>query len=174
MIDIENGFRLTGSYNGPQTRKEAVENFVRQTINDCGNNHLLCGDLNAHHCKWEKACNERGVAVHRLLIEIPNTHIVAADVLSYFKVINKTKGGMTECSSNPDIGISRHAGTKARVENKTWGNISDHRLVIFTVQTSLKLTNMRRRVAKELFYARWPSNRQHNGMNRRKRGSRQA
>lgn len=49
--------------------------------------------------------------------------------------------------------IALQVDTKANLENRPCGSTSDHWPVIFTAQARLKLTGMRRRVAKTLFYA---------------------
>lgn len=122
-------------------------------MSENGNNHLICGYLNAHHCTWDKACNYQGVAIHRIVKETPNAYLVAAAVPSYHKVINSTRGGLIECSSNPYVGISRTADTTARAADRSFGKISDHRPVMFSVRTKVALKDTRRRVAKSLFYA---------------------
>lgn len=57
----------------------------------------------------------------------------------------------TQYTSNPDIGVARVPVTTAHVQQRKWGNVSDHRPVLFEVRASLKLRDMRKWIAKSLF-----------------------
>lgn len=72
-VELENRLRVTGAYIGPQTNQTAVEELVDADMSEHGDNHLLCGDLTAHHCVWDTKCNERGVALQAVLNKRPRT-----------------------------------------------------------------------------------------------------
>lgn len=113
---------MTGAYFGLQTKREAVEKFVETSLEEKGNQYLLCGDLNSRHCAWDTRCNERGVAIHNVVIRVPRSYICAAKTNSYHKKDDKSKTRYTKVRlvniSNPDVDISTVADTTAIVQPK--------------------------------------------------------
>lgn len=127
-------------------------------MNKNGLKQIILGDLNTNtrHRQWDKRANERGVAVCNIVTEFDRMYTAAAPISSYYKVIKKYKkysGTLVECSSNPDIGISRIQNTTATVEERTWRNVSDHQPVLFRVLAKLTVKSVGKRVAKALFYS---------------------
>lgn len=58
-----------------------------------------------------------------------------------------------ECSSNPEISITRVQNTTALIEEKDWKKTTDHRPLTLKVPAQLKLKDVRKRIAKALFYS---------------------
>lgn len=102
-LEIEGGFRVTGAYIGPQTKRTETEEFVRTALKENGNNYFLCGDLNARHSSWDTRCKERGMAIHGVASETPRKYVCAAKNNSYHKVVyKKKKRGQGSKSDQPD------------------------------------------------------------------------
>lgn len=155
-VELTNGLRVTGAYISPVTKGPATDKFLRDTLKENGLKQIIVGDLNARTYRWDKGQNTRGIAVEKAVNNTERTQVVAADTTSYFKVINKTddKGHtrQVELSSNPDIGITRIQNTVATVQDKHWQGISDHRPLILKIPCKVDITDVRKRIAKALFY----------------------
>lgn len=127
---------------------------MTKTIHYNGSYRFICGYLNTRHCMWDRVCNKRGNAVHKVTNMIPNTYVLVIEAMvpTYYKIVNKDGGGTEVHSRNPDIGISRSPEPTAHIAEKDWGSITDHIPIRFTVKAKMDLKYMRKRITKSIVY----------------------
>lgn len=87
-IRLTNGFVVTGSYVGPQTKPDTARSFLKSTLDKCGDNQAIIGDLNARHITWGAGTNERGTVLTELANQTPGTYVLASLEPSYYKTVN--------------------------------------------------------------------------------------
>lgn len=54
-----------------------------ETLRENGNEHFICGDLNARHCTWDTRFDARGNAVQAVVSGVENAYVCAAVTPSY-------------------------------------------------------------------------------------------
>lgn len=82
-----------------------------------------------------------------------NAYVCVVDTAPYHNIrYTKKERKTVESKSNPHIGIARTNGIVATVQHKEWGIVSDHRPVLFMFPSQLIPKDVRKRVAKSIFY----------------------
>lgn len=118
-----------------------------------GEDDIIVGELNSRYPTLETALKVRGMKVKKVINKDPRAQVVVESEPSFLNRVRKDGVGYNTLKSNPDIAIVQTHEATAHVNTQDWGSISDNRPVTFTIKTELKLRELRRIVAKSLFFA---------------------